>query len=99
VSGDDHRDIERQHATERGDQAVEIAIAQPGKACTGARLHQVGRHAGLPVRPERICYSRGCRWRLIHTVFATPYSLLAKNVWPSGNHGANFFCKMPFCAG
>jgi hypothetical protein len=22
----------------------------------------------FPVRPERICCSRGCRWRLIHTV-------------------------------
>jgi hypothetical protein len=32
-------------------------------------------------------------------LLATSYSLFAKNMWPSGNHGANFFCKMLFCAG
>ena len=71
VSGDDHRDIERQHATERGDQAVEIAIAQiaagmgcsrRGDLCAGSRL-------GRPAIPA----ARGGKWSAVQVSGPQPF--------------------------
>jgi hypothetical protein len=49
VSRDDHGDIECQYATERCNQAVEIAIAQPGKATVEQQVTEKSDLAPLKV--------------------------------------------------